>query len=162
MALHDLRAMAARYREEPVGTREPSTTGSDREVSTPQENRGLADGGTPGTPGTVEIVGPWCIPSADMAYEPPLTSRPSVLLPDQEPIPLPSEAELIEALAAAMAAPRPWQQTSDRERAMPYYRDAARRRLRSVRGDPLACGLLVSSEEAMARTAARGMVVDPQ
>ncbi len=55
---------------------------------------------------------------------------------------------LVERLAQAEAAPRPWQKISDPAKALPLLRGEARRRLERL--DPVARGLLVSSAEAEA------------
>ena len=59
-------------------------------------------------------------------------------------------ADLVERLAQAMAAPRPWQRVvGDPAPALAYFRGEARRRLDRL--DPLARGMLVQAEEAEAR-----------
>jgi hypothetical protein len=59
-------------------------------------------------------------------------------------------ADLVERLAAAMAAPRPWQRIEgDPAPALAYFRGQAHRRLERL--DPLARGLLVQAAEAEAR-----------
>lgn len=67
--------------------------------------------------------------------------------PPQHP---PPPAELVERLAKALAAPRPWQRVTDPVQAADYFAGEARRRL--ARLDPLSRGLLVAACE---REAAR-------
>ena len=66
-------------------------------------------------------------------------------------------ADLVERLAAAMAAPRPWQRIEgDPAPALAYCRGEARRRLDRL--DGLARGLLVQAAEAEARRWAAAVV----
>jgi hypothetical protein len=58
-------------------------------------------------------------------------------------------ADLVQRLAVALAAPRPWQRMTDPEKALAYFRAQGRRRLAPL--DPLARWLLVQAEEAEAR-----------
>jgi hypothetical protein len=59
-------------------------------------------------------------------------------------------AALVERLAVALAAPRPWQRVvGDSAPALAYFRHQARRRLDGL--DGLARGLLVQAAEAEAR-----------
>ncbi len=59
-------------------------------------------------------------------------------------------ADLVERLALAMAAPKPWQRIEgDPAPALAYFQGQARRRLDRL--DPLARGLLVQATEAEAR-----------
>lgn len=69
--------------------------------------------------------------------------------PDAVAPPFIPPADMVEALAEAMAAPRPWQRVTDLDKARTYFVAQARRRLAAL--DPLARGLLVSAEEAEAR-----------
>ena len=63
--------------------------------------------------------------------------------------------DLVERLAAALAAPRPWQRiVGDPARAMAYFRGMARNRLDRL--DPVARGLRVSSAEAEALASGTG------
>lgn len=67
---------------------------------------------------------------------------------DQTPTTPP--ADLVERLAAAMAAPRPWQRIEgDPAPALAYFRGQVRRLLERL--DPVARGLLVQAAEAEAR-----------
>ena len=96
-------------------------------------------------PGIAALAGAYAAPDvlADrqaIAAEPP--ARPAA--PSIPP------TDLVERLAAALAAPRPWQRIEgDPARAMAYFRGMARNRLDRL--DPVARGLLVSSAEAEAR-----------
>jgi hypothetical protein len=61
------------------------------------------------------------------------------------PPPLAVHDPLVQRLAAALMAPRPWQKITDPEKALAYFQGEALHRLRPL--DPLARGLLVSAEE---------------
>jgi hypothetical protein len=69
--------------------------------------------------------------------------------PGAHPAPAPPPADMEERLAAALAAPRPWQRITDETKALAYFRGMARNRLAPL--DGLARGLMVSNAEAEAR-----------
>jgi hypothetical protein len=65
-----------------------------------------------------------------------------------QPIPLPVPDDLINRMAAVLARPAPWQQVNVPEAATPYFQARAHAALAPL--DPLARGLLVTTEEARA------------
>lgn len=73
----------------------------------------------------------------------------SVVWQGDRPAPTDLPADLVERLAQAMVAPRPWQRVTDPVRALAYFNAQARRRLAPL--DALSRGLLVQAEETTAR-----------
>jgi hypothetical protein len=69
--------------------------------------------------------------------------------PNGQPARTDPPADLVQRLAVAMAAPRPWRRVTDPVIGLAYFRGQAHRRLEPL--DPLARGLLVQAEEADAR-----------
>jgi hypothetical protein len=57
-----------------------------------------------------------------------------------------ADADLVERLARALAAPRPWQRVTDQDRALDYFRGEAKRRL-SLLPDPKAQAAMVARDE---------------